>query len=185
MYRWSFIAALQSVKLLLRFSSPSTWMDITPRFSETPNWFSSFEKKIPYSETSQWLIHTSEELDGFSGLYFCLSVFHSRCCMLRTFTEEIESLISYKKSFRILLLNLRWIIGPISCLNMQDTKACLWFVLFKIFSFRRRIFAGLVHCIFIQFRKHFVTFQCIWMWQNADALFSALVSGKESIGKVW
>ena len=67
----------------------------------------------------------------------------------------------HKKSFRVLWLNSRWIIGPISCLKVQDTKAYLSLIfLIQNISFRRRIFAGLVYrdCIFIKFRKHFVTF---------------------------
>ena len=54
--------------------------------------------------------------------------------------------------------------------HRQKTPSLIPFIsfLFQNIFFRRAIFVQLVYCIFILFRKHFVTFRCNWIWQNAD-----------------
>ena len=51
-------------------------------------------------------------------------------------------------------------------------------VLFRNISFQRAVFVRLVHFVFILFPKHFVTFHCNWIWQNADTLFYRTASAK-------
>ena len=53
-----------------RFSLATTWMGATQQFSQTPNSFSSFKKKLLYSETSQWLIHFNLLLKKLTSVRF-------------------------------------------------------------------------------------------------------------------